>query len=261
MQQKSKVVIADSNETFRTIISQQLISDGGFDIVGSTGDGIKAAELIKTKRPEIVVTDMVLSGCDGLSLLEKANELPNDYRPKFIMISSFAGNQVVSMAERLGATFFIQKPCDPTFLISRIKMLTASTNEYKSIERKKNSETNIERAITDILHEIGIPAHIKGYQFLRNAIIKTVEDIDIINAVTKGLYPNVAKEYKTTPSRVERAIRHAIEVAWDRGDVDVLHRYFGYTVSNVRGKPTNSEFIAMISDKLRLERTNVALSA
>lgn len=255
MERKTKVIIADSNEDCRARISDMLRNEGSFEIVGSTPDGLKAAELIRAKRPDIVVADLVLSGTDGLGLLERANEIPKEIRPKVIMVSGFASNRVITTAENLGAAYFIQKPCEPSFILSRINMLIGADEAISSIDQKsQQDDASLECAVTEIIHEIGIPAHIKGYQYLREAIVRVVEDMDIINAVTKELYPNVAREFHTTPSRVERAIRHAIEVAWDRGDVDVLHQYFGYTVSNIKGKPTNSEFIAMIADKLSMQR-------
>lgn len=259
MNTKTKVIIADSNEEFRILISDLLTGEGDFEIVGSTCDGTEAIELIRERHPDVVLTDIILSGTDGLGLLEKTAELPENVRPKVMIISSFASSQVLSAADNLGAAYFIQKPCDPSLLISRIRMVSGTgrspaAGAGKTEMRTLRTMTGIERAVTEIIHEIGIPAHIKGYQYLREAIMLAVEDMDIINAVTKVLYPEVAKKFNTTPSRVERAIRHAIEVAWDRGDVEVLQKYFGYTVSNIKGKPTNSEFIAMIADKLNIER-------
>lgn len=257
MQRKTKVVLADSNEDFRAFTSELLRNEGSFEIVGSTSDGLRAAELIKAKAPDIVIADLVLSGIDGLALLEAANRIPAELRPKIIVVSGFAGNRLITMAESLGAAYFIQKPCEPSFLLSRIKILAGINGRESSGHTDLDApgeDANLECTVTEIIHEIGIPAHIKGYQYLREAILRVVDNTDIINAVTKELYPKVAREFQTTPSRVERAIRHAIEVAWDRGNVDVLHRYFGYTVSNLKGKPTNSEFIAMIADKLKIEQ-------
>lgn len=256
--QKIKVLIADSNEEFRANITGALVNEELFEIVGLTGDGSVAEKIIMEKQPNIVLAEMVLPGTDGFSLLEKSGELPEDIRPKIILISGFVNNQIILAAEKLGAAYFIQKPCDPMFLISRIKMLIG--NDLLSEPKREYSDMNeerengyLERRVTDIIHDLGVPAHIKGYQYLREAILKTVKNMGIINAVTKELYPVVAKEFYTTPSRVERAIRHAIEVAWSRGDIEVLQQYFGHTVSNIRCKPTNSEFIAMIADKMAVD--------
>lgn len=259
MERKTKVIIADSNENFRTLISDLLRNEGSFEIVGSTGDGIRATELIRTKHPDIVIADLVLSGTDGFTLLERAREMPKELRPKIIMVSGFASNQVITTAESLGAAYFIQKPCEPAALLSRIRMLTGNNSSVTETRmhngfNPQTDDTSLECTVTEIIREIGIPAHIKGYQYLREAILSVLDNMNIINAVTKELYPKVAKQFQTSPSRVERAIRHAIEVAWDRGDVDVLQQYFGYTVSKIKGKPTNSEFIAMIADKLNIER-------
>lgn len=259
MERKTKVIIADSNEEFRILITDLLTCEGDFEIVGSTGDGTKAIELIKDKHPDIVLSDVVLSGTDGLGLLEMVGEMSEEFRPKVIVISGFASDHVLTAAYNLGAAYFMQKPCDASILLSRIRMLTGTDKPQNGKTdridfRSQRSMKSLEKVVTEIIHEIGIPAHIKGYQYLREAILLTIEDMDIINAVTKVLYPEVAKKFNTTPSRVERAIRHAIEVAWDRGDVEVLQKFFGYTVSNIKGKPTNSEFIAMIADKLNIER-------
>lgn len=263
MEKKTKIIIADSGEEFRMLVSDLLEDDGGFELVGSVGDGQKAWEYVLNRKPDVVVADVVLSGIDGLRLLEKISELPENTRPKTIIVSAFISDHVLKMANELGADFFIQKPCDAESLLVRIKMiadggkLPEGKAERVEIRMQKQPEKSLESVVTEIIHEIGIPAHIKGYQYLREAIILTINDMDIINAVTKVLYPDVAKKFGTTPSRVERAIRHAIEVAWDRGDVEVLQKFFGYTVSNIKGKPTNSEFIAMIADRLSLQRKSL----
>lgn len=258
MNQKTKVIIADSNESFRSLVTGLLIEEGSFEIAGSTGDGAKAAVLIAQSCPNIVLTDLLLSGIDGFALLEKASEMPPETRPKVIVLSGFVSNYTVTTAEALGAAYFIQKPCDPAFLLLRIKTLmhscTTAKKANKCIMFKPPRECSyIEHTVTELMHEIGVPAHIKGYHYLREAILVTAENMDKLNAMTKELYPDVARTFHTTASRVERAIRHAIEVAWNRGDLDVLQKYFGYTVSNIKGKPTNSEFIALIADKLNME--------
>jgi len=204
------------------------------------------------------ITTKILSGLDGLSVMERMAELQE--RPAMIVTSGFASEQVLAVTYSLGAAFFLQKPYDPKSLAARIRQTAGRTRLQPMPTRQETAarrqETSLESTVTEIIHEIGIPAHIKGYQYLREAIVLTVRDMDIINAVTKVLYPAVAKRFDTTPSRVERAIRHAIEVAWDRGDLETLQKYFGYTVSNIKGKPTNSEFIALIADKLQLQMKN-----
>lgn len=256
MEERLKILIADVSEDFRALLTDALQEEGDIAVVGSTGDGDEALELVKRERPDVLLTDLVLSGTDGLGLLERIAEIPEGERPVSMLISGFSSDSVLAMASALGAAYFMQKPCDIPALISRVRQLGARRQQPAQGARElaARREPSLESVVTEIIHEIGIPAHIKGYQYLREAIIRTVEDMDIINAVTKVLYPEVAKKFGTTPSRVERAIRHAIEVAWDRGDVEVLQRFFGYTVSGIKGKPTNSEFIAMIADRLYLQK-------
>jgi two-component system response regulator (stage 0 sporulation protein A) len=207
--------------------------------------------------PDVVLMDLVLPKLDGLGLLKKLAEMPE--KPGVIIVSSFVSDRVMSQCSELGAYYFMSKPCDNSAVVSHIRACRGSLYSVPVLyspapHHQRRVDRGMEGLITDILHEIGVPAHIKGYQFLREAIMLVVADMDTINAVTKILYPSVAKKFATTPSRVERAIRHAIEVAWDRGDIEVLQRFFGYTVSNIKGKPTNSEFIAMIADSLSLRQ-------
>lgn len=259
--EKIKVAVADVNEDFRLLLTDTLMSEGDFEVVGSVGDGNKLLEAIKQEEPDVVIMEVLLSGIDGLSVLEKLNagEAAEKKKPKIIVVSGFSSNHVLTTASNCGVQYFMQKPCDISILISRARSLASQKNENSQndssiILRNPRAENDLESTVTEIIHEIGIPAHIKGYQYLREAIIITVNDMEIINAVTKVLYPEVAKKFNTTSSRVERAIRHAIEVAWDRGDVEVLQKFFGYTVSGLKGKPTNSEFIAMIADRLYLQK-------
>ena len=216
-----------------------------FTVVGSAGDGTEAAQLIGRYHPELAVMDVVLPGLDGLGVLKQLKSRGD--ATKVIMLSAFCSDQVVAEAMELGACYFLPKPFETEALLDRMRSVFGQTAAPES------GSGALKNMVTSIIHEIGVPAHIKGYQYLREAIIIAVNDMDVINAVTKVLYPEVAKRFGTTPSRVERAIRHAIEVAWDRGDLETLQKYFGYTVSNAKGKPTNSEFIAMISDRLTLE--------
>ena len=262
METKKRIVIADSNEEFRFLLTDTLTAEGDMEVIGSTGDGGRVADMVMQLKPDVLLTDVVLSGMDGLAVLEKISELPEESRPAVIVISGFANESLLSAASRLGAAYFIQKPCDVGTLITRIRQFSVKSKvqDFQSLQTLAASKTeqSLDGIVTEIIHEIGIPAHIKGYQYLREAIILTVNDMDIINAVTKVLYPTVAKKFGTTPSRVERAIRHAIEVAWDRGDLETLQKFFGYTVSNIKGKPTNSEFIAMIADRIFLQRKTAA---
>lgn len=260
MEKKIRVVIADPNEDYRKLLSEALSSEGDIEVAGTAGDGNKALEIIMQRKPDVLISDVILSGMDGLGLLEKLGSLDAKDKPHVLIMSGFSNDHVLSSVMSLGAEFFLQKPCDFGAVASRIRGIAGQGKSSGTGVRKvRRSRENLETIVTDIIHEVGIPAHIKGYQYLREAIILTVNNMDIINAVTKVLYPEVAKKFGTTPSRVERAIRHAIEVAWDRGDVETLQRFFGYTVSNVKGKPTNSEFIALIADKLQLQLKNSAM--
>ncbi len=238
-----KILLADSSEEFRLLLRRTLEETGEFQVVGDTGDGDEAWELIQKAKPDVVVMDMILPGLDGMSLLQR---IPKEI--KCIVLSAFCSQNMVQELTRMGAWYFIPKPAHMDSLLDRIRQATHDSSVL--------SLPTLEAEVTAILHEVGVPAHIKGYQYVREAIIIVVQNMDAINAVTKVLYPEVAKRFHTTPSRVERAIRHAIEVAWDRGDLETLQGYFGYTVNSAKGKPTNSEFIAMIADRIRLHRKN-----
>ena len=249
MENQTTIVIADSSEEFCTALSAALHRSGGFLVVGTALDGEQAIRIVKERKPKILVLDLMLSKQDGLSVLKALSS--QDVRPVVIATSGFVSDYVASAAAGLGVRYLMLKPCDITALVDRLEEVRGEGTLRKTGgSLQKNS---IEAMVTGIIHEIGVPAHIKGYQYLREAIMIAVDDMDVINAITKVLYPQVAKTFQTTPSRVERAIRHAIEVAWDRGDLDTLQRFFGYTVSNTKGKPTNSEFIALIADKLQLQ--------
>ena len=215
----------------------------------STGDGREALRVIEERKPDLLLTDVALPGLDGLGLLQALKEREG-YVPKIIIVSAFCGEKTMSDAEKLGVSYYLPKPCEPGSLLERMRGI------FESPSAPERKSYTLKNTVTSVIHEIGVPAHIKGYQYLREAIIIAVNDMEVINAVTKVLYPEVAKRFGTTPSRVERAIRHAIEVAWDRGDLETLQKYFGYTVSNTKGKPTNSEFIAMIADRLMLNGDN-----
>ena len=249
MEHFTTVFIADSAEEFCTSLTAALHHTGGFQVIGTASDGDTALRRIQETKPQVLVLDLMLAKRDGISILQTLST--QESRPATLVTSNFITEYVASAAASLGARYLMLKPCDMTALVERLEEIRGSNRQPAPLRR--NDKAGIEAMVTGIIHEIGVPAHIKGYQYLREAIIIAVNDMDVINAITKVLYPQVAKTFQTTPSRVERAIRHAIEVAWDRGDLDTLQRFFGYTVSNTKGKPTNSEFIALIADKLQLQ--------
>ena len=249
MEQNLTVLIADSSEDFCAALSAAVQRTDGFQVIGTAFDGEQAIRLVRERKPDILVLDLMLSKQDGISVLKALDRM--ERKPITLATSGFVTEYVANAAASLGVRYLMLKPCDMTAVAERLEEIRGGENPRAAIRR--TDKTSIETLVTGIIHEIGVPAHIKGYQYLREAIIIAVNDMDVINAITKVLYPQVAKTFQTTPSRVERAIRHAIEVAWDRGDLDTLQRFFGYTVSNTKGKPTNSEFIALIADKLSLQ--------
>ena len=249
MEKRTTVFIADGSEEFCAALSAALQRTDCFSVAGTAGDGELALKLLEERRPDILVLDLMLSKRDGLSILKTIAGW--EHRPSIVATSGFVTEYVASAAASLGVTYLMLKPCDMEALVERLEEIRCGEGQHAPVPRA--GQPSIESMVTNIIHEIGVPAHIKGYQYLREAIIIAVGDMDVINAITKVLYPQVAKTFQTTPSRVERAIRHAIEVAWDRGDLDTLQRFFGYTVSNTKGKPTNSEFIALIADRLQLQ--------
>ena len=242
---RKTVLLVDTNEEFRAMLRESIEKEEEFTVVDSVGDGMEAFQRIETVQPDVVVMDLMLPGLDGLGLLQKMRRA--GVESKVIVYSAFYSDRTLGQLSELGVSFFMPKPFTPEALGERMK------NLFTWEEGPQEKEIDLKDMVTAVIHEVGVPAHIKGYQYLRQAIIIAVNDMDVINAVTKVLYPEVAKHFGTTPSRVERAIRHAIEVAWDRGDLETLQKYFGYTVNGAKGKPTNSEFSAMISDRLTLE--------
>lgn len=255
----TRILIADENTTQRTQLKEALSRAGYRHIEEATG-GDDALSKIDRLHPDIAIIDIWLSQLDGIGVIRASRNI--DFRadkpPVFIMTSPVANQNMFIQASGAGAALCLIKPIRPDSLTEHIEELLLTRGAGVTVGQGSGvtaggEPDDIETQVTQIIHQIGVPAHIKGYQYLRTAILLTVKDSDIINSVTKVLYPSVAKKYSTTTSRVERAIRHAIEVAWDRGDVDTLNSYFGYTIQNNRGKPTNSEFIAMIADNLRLK--------
>ena len=260
MEFTTRILIADESQSLRATLKEGL-SRAGYRHIEEATNGEEALQKISRNHPDIVLIDIWLSKLDGIGVLRSA--LSMDYSPDkppaFIVVSSVPSESTFIQAMGAGAQLCLLKPIHVGSLCEHIEEIVTvriDASRPTSIAENAGNEDktpDIETQVTKIIHQIGVPAHIKGYQYLRTAILLTVRDSDIINSVTKVLYPSVAKKYATTTSRVERAIRHAIEVAWDRGDVDTLNSYFGYTVQNNRGKPTNSEFIAMIADNLRLK--------
>lgn len=265
MKEKITVLISDDNQEFARTLANYLEKQDDMEVIGIAKDGMEAVDMIANTMPDIAILDVIMPHLDGIGVLEKINMMKSDRRPICIMLSAVGQDKITQKAIELGAEYYVVKPFDIELLIQRIREMKnyrpSQNNNFIAREVKqkyievqdKKAEENLEALVTNVIHEVGVPAHIKGYQYLREAIMMVVNDIEVINQITKSLYPKIASKYSTTPSRVERAIRHAIEVAWSRGQTDVVESIFGYTVSASKGKPTNSEFIAMIADKLRLE--------
>ena len=268
MKDKITLLIADDNQDFSKTLAGYLEKQEDMEVIGIAKDGVEAVDMIANTIPDIALIDIIMPHLDGIGVLEKVGNLNLRKRPTCIMLSAVGQDKITQRAISLGAEYYVVKPFDIEILINRIRQIknyvpTNNGNSFISREMKqqyiaipedkRKEKKNLEALVTNIIHEVGVPAHIKGYQYLREAIIMVVNDIDVINQITKSLYPEIASKYSTTPSRVERAICHAIEVAWGRGQQEAVESIFGYTISAAKGKPTNSEFIAMIADKLRLE--------
>lgn len=268
MKEKTTILIADDNQEFAQTLAKYIQEQEDMEVIGIAKDGEEAIDMIANIMPDVALLDVIMPHLDGIGVLEKMNMIKCDKKPLCIMLSAVGQDKITQKAVGLGAEYYVVKPFDIELLIKRIKELknfipNRSTDTFITRDVKTQyveipedgikNQDNLEALVTNIIHEVGVPAHIKGYQYLREAIIMVVNDIDVINQITKSLYPKIADKFTTTPSRVERAIRHAIEVAWGRGQQDVVENIFGYTISAAKGKPTNSEFIAMIADKLRLE--------
>ena len=270
MKDKFSILIADDNPDFARTLTEYIEEDDELEVIAIARDGKEAVEMIINTQPDIALLDVIMPHLDGIGVLEKVNEAEMKKKPICIMLSAVGQDKITQRALELGAEYYAIKPIDIQMLLRRIKEI----KEFKPSQLKNNGNINnreikaqyielspeakkdqkhLEALVTNIIHEVGVPAHIKGYQYLREAIMMVVNNIDIINQITKQLYPDIAVKFHTTPSRVERAIRHAIEVAWTRGQTETVDSIFGYTISAAKGKPTNSEFIAMIADKLRLE--------
>lgn len=273
MKGKITVVIADDNKDFCDIISGYLGKQDDINVIGVANDGQEAIELIIKLNPDLVILDIIMPHLDGLGVLERLNEREMGKYPQIIMLSAVGQDKITQRAIALGADYYIVKPFDLELFVKRIRDLVYNSDIESGrlapgiiMETEKVSyqitpppskDNSLEIDVTNVIHEIGVPAHIKGYQYLREAIIMVVNDIELLSGITKELYPGIAEKFNTTPSRVERAIRHAIEVAWSRGRIETINKLFGYTIHDEKGKPTNGEFVAMIADKLRMQSKNV----
>lgn len=253
LKEKIRVAIADDNREFVGIVKDFLTEQSDIEIAGIGYNGEEILKIIETQEPDIVILDIIMPHLDGIGVLEKLNTSQLK-RPKIIMLTAFGQENITQRVVELGADYYVLKPFNMDVLLNRIRQLAGTlTMPQPTAAVQAIKPHSIDVEVTNIIREIGIPAHIKGYQYLRDAIMMIVEEIDLLGAVTKVLYPMIAEKYATTPSRVERAIRHAIEVAWGRGNMEMINKIFGYTVKLDKGKPTNSEFMAMIADKLRME--------
>lgn len=271
------VEIVDDNPMILNTLDEVISSEAGLSVIGRADNGKDAIDMIKDTQPDVVLLDLVMPQMDGITVVEnikkKTSMLKN---PAFIILSAVGGEQMTEEAFQAGANYFLMKPFDKDILVNKIRRigkrpvrpvpgkvleapLKAATPEEAAMNREEYMKEHLETDITKMLHELGIPAHIKGYQYLRDAISMVVRDREMMEAVTKILYPEIAKKNYTSSSRVERAIRHAIEVAWGRGSLEVIDELFGYTISTGKGKPTNSEFIALIADKICLDYKKIGI--
>lgn len=261
---KIKVCVVDDNRELVGLLKDYLVSQEDMEVVGSAHNGQECLDLLEKVTPDVLVLDIIMPHLDGLAVLEKLRDTRKSPMPNVIMLTAFGQEDVTKKAVELGASYFILKPFDLENLGNHIRQVSGKTSAVMRStsplttspmyrHQMEAKPKNLDASITSIIHEIGVPAHIKGYLYLREAISMVYNDIELLGSITKVLYPDIAKKYNTTASRVERAIRHAIEVAWSRGNIDSISSLFGYTVSMSKAKPTNSEFIAMVADKLRLE--------
>ena len=253
MLMNAKVLIVDENQEFLEEM-ESLLGDCGFEMVSAPKNGLKLLDRIQQEHPGIVLMDVFLPGLDALGVMKRINQQMEDEAPRFMLMSTFESSALERELIAAGALYYFLRPFSAETAVERIVQLTGCS-QLEAVQ----DPASLDLTVTEILHQIGVPAHIKGYYYLRSSVKMVVEDQSILSAITKRLYPDVAKENGTTASRVERAIRHAIEVAWDRGNVEILEQYFGYTINSSRGKPTNSEFIAMIADKINMDRRKYAM--
>lgn len=246
-----RVAIADDNRELCSLLGEYLTELPDIDLVGMAHDGNEVLDLLNSRECDVLLLDIIMPYLDGIGVLERLSQ-QTGARPKIIMLTAFGEENTTQRVATLGADYYLLKPFDLEVLADRIRQVAGTDKKQQAVSLQNNKSRDLELEVTTLLHEIGIPAHIKGYQYLREAIFMVIEEVDLLSAVTKELYPSVASRFDTTASRVERAIRHAIEVAWNRGNIEVVNQVFGHTISAERGKPTNSEFIAMVADKVRL---------
>ncbi|ATO50968.1 sporulation transcription factor Spo0A [Brevibacillus laterosporus DSM 25] len=254
---KISVVLADDNREFVGLLEEYINTQSDMNVSGVAYNGNDVLKIVQERVPDIIILDIIMPHLDGLAVLEQIQAMRLTPQPKIIMLTVFGQEEITKRAVELGASYYILKPFDMDILAQRIRQMIGSKTSFipvmKTSSMMQNKGRNLDASITSIIHEIGVPAHIKGYLYLREAITMVYNDVELLGSITKVLYPDIAKKFNTTASRVERAIRHAIEVAWSRGNLDSISSLFGYTVSNTKAKPTNSEFIAMVADKLRIE--------
>ncbi|HBI56074.1 MAG TPA: sporulation transcription factor Spo0A [Firmicutes bacterium] len=253
-------MVADDNREFCNLLSDYMSTQEDINLVATANNGIDAIDKVIEHQPDVLILDIIMPHLDGLGVLEKLNSTPDlNPRPRVIVLTAFGQESITQQALRLGADYFVLKPFNIDVLIRRIRTLQLDSKPELAAEcgaryiTRDAPKVDLEVEITNLLHELGVPAHIRGYQYLRYAIALVIKDITILNSITKALYPEIAIKFETTPNRVERAIRHAIETSWERSELDVINRLFRYTIRNDRGKPTNSEFIALLADNLRLK--------
>ncbi|WP_164218095.1 sporulation transcription factor Spo0A [Virgibacillus sp. YIM 98842] len=252
---KISVVLVDDNKELVQLMEDYFDEQEDIEVIGTAYNGKDCLSLLEETKPDVLLLDIIMPHVDGLNVLNSIKDDPD--KPHVIMLTAFGQEEVMKKAVDYGASYFILKPFDLDNLSDQIRQVQGNSaslpsSSRKGIKREKKKQ-DLEASITNIIHEIGVPAHIKGYMYLREAITMVYNDIELLGSITKVLYPDIAKKYNTTSSRVERAIRHAIEVAWSRGNIDSISALFGYTISITKAKPTNSEFIAMVADRLRLE--------
>ncbi len=257
MGEVNKIIFADDNRSFCLALQDYFNNQPDFEVCGIAFDGKDAVELIRETQPDIIVLDMIMPYLDAIDVLDALPNLNLPKKPKAIILSAVGQENMTKRAVDSGAVHYILKPLELPVLLRRIRQVANETQTTSEGPILYNNKRNIDVEVTRIIHQMGVPAHVKGYQYLRDAIILVVGEVNLMGAVTKELYPLIAEKYDTTASRVERAIRHAIELAWDRGNVEMMNSYFGYTIDIERGKPTNSEFIAMVADNLRINELAV----
>lgn len=251
-----RVLVVDDNREFAGLLKEYLERQDDIEVAGVAYNGLDALQLIADVKPDVVILDIIMPYLDGIGVLERLNEQNLEHRPKILMLTAFGQESITHRVVGLGADYYILKPFDLDILADRLRQLAKKAEPPGTggvlLVRDREKDRSQDIRIASIMHELGIPAHIKGYRYLKEAIVMVIDKVELLSRITKELYPSIAVKYETTPSRVERAIRHAIEVAWDRGNIDYIQKVFGHTISQEKGKPTNSEFIAMVSDKLRL---------